>query len=321
MRILWFLLAFLVATPALANDKPFAAWLAELRQNARAMGISEETLNAAFKETAFIPDIIKLDRKQPEGTKTLPEYLANVISLERILEGKRLLLENKDVLAKMEKEYGVDKEIIIALWGIETSYGENTGNYSVVDALATLAYDGRRSDFFRGELINALKIIDADHIKAEEMSGSWAGAMGQCQFMPTSFLKYAVDSNRDGKRDIWNTTEDVFASIANYLKTEGWQFQGELAMPVLLPAHFDTKHTDIANTKPVAEWKRLGVTYNDGTPLEGSSEASVILVGRDADAVPYIVYSNYKTILKWNKSRYFATAVDMLAEELKNEIK
>jgi len=318
MRILWLLALLFVAQPAMANDMPFDEWLTRFRAEALEKGISSDTLDKALAQTQPIPDIIRLDRKQPEGTKTLPEYLETVITEGRIAEGKRLLEEYKDILLKVEAEYRVDKEVIVALWGIETSYGENTGNYSVVDALATLAYDGRRSQFFRDELINALKIIDEDHIDAEEMSGSWAGAMGQCQFMPTSFMKYAVDFNKDGRRDIWNTQEDVFASIANYLRSEGWKYHGEMAMPILLPDGFDSKHTDIATTKTIYEWKALGVRYNDDSALvDNGSRASVIMVGRDADAVPYIVYENYKVILKWNRSRYFATAVDMLTEELR----
>jgi len=318
MRILWFLL-LLAATPAMANDAPFGVWLLELREEAIAKGISKETVDVALATTAPVEGIIALDRKQPEGTKTLTEYLENVINLSRIEEGKRQLADHLETLNRIENKYGVDKEVIVALWGIETSYGENTGNYSVVDALATLAYDGRRSEYFRGELLNALRIIDAGHIAAEDMSGSWAGAMGQCQFMPTSFLKYAVDDNKDGRRDIWNTPEDVFASIAHYLKSEGWEKGQALAMPVLLPENFDPKLTEIALTKTAKEWSALGVTYNDGSPLPGGDDkpASVILVGKNADAVPYIVYNNYKTILKWNRSRYFATAVDMLSEEFK----
>lgn len=318
MRILWFLLVFFMAAPAMANEVPFDQWLQRLRQDARAQGISDQTIADALKDLQPIPDIIRLDRKQPEGTKTLPEYLENVVTEKRIADGKEMLSQYADALKKIEEKYGVDKEVIVALWGIETSYGENTGNYPVVDALATLAYDGRRSDFFRAELMNALKIIDEDHITYDEMSGSWAGAMGQCQFMPTSFLKYAEDFDGDGKRDIWNTPEDVFASIAHYLSSEGWKFHGEMAMPALLPPNFDMKLADINTVKTVHEWKKLGVTYNDDSPIVDSGlSASVIMVGRDADAVPYIVYDNYKVILKWNRSRYFATAVDMLAEEIR----
>lgn len=316
MRFLWlFLVVF--SFSASANDKPFDVWLSEFILEAGQVGVSKDTLNAAFAETAPISQIIELDRKQPEGTKTLSEYLDSAVSMKRIVDGKMLLADNLELLKKIEAEYGVDKEVIVALWGIETNYGENTGNFPVIDALATLAYDGRRSDYFRGELLNALKIIDAGHITAASMDGSWAGAMGQCQFMPTSFLKYAVDYDKDGKRDIWYTQADVFASIANYLKTEGWKKGEPLAMPINLPVGFDMALTDIAKTKPIREWKKLGVTYNDGSELTGNEDVSAIMVGKDADAVPYIVYNNFKVILKWNRSRYFATAVDMLSEELR----
>lgn len=309
----------LVATPALAKEQSFDAWLTGFKKDALAAGIKQSTIDAALAKTGPLSDVIKLDRKQPEGTKTWPEYYEAVVSAARIEDGRRLLAENDAVLTKIEQKYGVDKEVIVALWGIETNYGENTGNYSVVDVLATLAYEGRRREFFHDELINALKILDmGDHITLAEMSGSWAGAMGQCQFMPSSFLKYAVDYNGDGKRDIWNTSEDVFASIANYLASEGWKKDGEIAMPVILPPDFNKKFLDIKETRTTHQWRELGVTYNDDSPLvDNSIPASVILVGRDADAVPYIVYDNYKTILKWNRSRYFASAVDMLAEEIR----
>ncbi len=316
MRFLCVLL-LLLSTPAFATEESFDSWLAGFKKDALAKGIKAKTIDDALAKTAPIADVIKLDRKQPEGTKTLTEYLEVVLNSNRIEEGKKQLADNAKILAKIEKEFGVDKEVIVALWGIETSYGENTGNYSIVDVLATLAYEGRRRDFFHDELINALKILDDGHIALEEMSGSWAGAMGQCQFMPSSFLLYAVDYNKDGKRDIWSSTDDVFASIANYLKSEGWKHGGEIAMPINLPENFDMKLTDIKTTKTTHQWRELGVTYNDDSKLvDNALPASVIMVGRDADAVPYIVYDNYKVILKWNRSRYFATAVDMLSEEM-----
>lgn len=317
MRFLCIILCFF-STGAFANDKPFGMWLSEFKAEARAQGISQATIDEAFTGTAPIARIIELDRKQPEGTKTLSEYLEGAVNMTRIVQGKEMLVNNAELLAKVEATYGVDKEVIVALWGIETNYGENTGNFSVVTALATLAYDGRRSDYFRTELLNALRIIDADHIEASAMDGSWAGAMGQCQFMPTSFLKYAVDFNQDGKRDIWSTQADVFASIANYLKSEGWQKDVPLALPINLPTGFDETLADIKTTRSLREWKAMGITYNDDSPLPDSDDqVSVILVGRDVDAVPYIVYDNFKVILKWNKSRYFATAVDMLSEEIR----
>jgi membrane-bound lytic murein transglycosylase B len=232
-------------------DQAFQKWLTEFKQDALTKGISQQTLNEAFASTEPIDRVIELDRKQPESTLTLEEYLQKVVSAGRIRRGKELYNEHRAVLDKISAEYGVPGNYIVALWGIETSYGDNTGGFSVVDSLATLAYDGRRSEYFRSELINALKIIDADHIEAYDMDGSWAGAMGQCQFMPSSFLSYAVDYNHDGKRDIWNTQEDVFASIANYLHSSGWNNDEE---------------------------------------------------------------NNFNVLLKWNRSRYFATAVQKIAQ-------
>jgi membrane-bound lytic murein transglycosylase B len=238
-------------TVAHVPDQAFQNWLADFKSDALSKGISQQTLNEAFASTEPIDRVIELDRKQPESTMTLEEYLQKVVSAQRISQGKELYSENRALLDQISAEYGVPGNYIVALWGIETNYGNNTGGFSIVDSLATLAYDGRRSEYFRGELINALKIIDADHIDAIDMDGSWAGAMGQCQFMPSSFLSYAVDYNHDGKRDIWNTQEDVFASIANYLHSSGWNNDEE---------------------------------------------------------------NNFNVLLKWNRSRYFATAVQKIAQ-------
>lgn len=317
MRILGFLMC-LLATPAFANEMPYDSWLAAFKKEAATQGISSKTLDSAFSEKQPIADIIRLDRKQPEGTKTLYEYLEIVISDRRIADGIVRHSEHQSLLKKIEQEYGVDSEAIIALWGIETNYGENTGNYSVVDALATLAYDGRRSDYFRGELLNALKIIDAGNVTSDAMFGSWAGAMGQCQFMPSSYLRYAVDHNKDGKRDIWWTTEDVFASIANYLKSEGWKQGGEIAMPVILPANFSDTLMGHKIMRTTSEWSALGVKYNDGSKLVDNGEsASIVMIGSGSEEVPYIVYNNYKVLLRWNRSGYFVTGVDMLMEAIR----
>ncbi len=310
------------AYSAVADDlntvKDHKIWLDEFKKEASKQGISSEIFDKAFADFKPIAAIIALDRKQPEGTKTLSEYLEIMVNEQRVSEGRDKLAEYSEILKKIEAQYGVDREIIIALWGIETSYGENSGNYPVVDALATLAYEGRRSDFFRNELINALLMLEKKDIELEEMSGSWAGAMGQCQFMPSTYINYAVDYDGDGKRDIWNNTSDALASIANYLRAEGWKENGEIAMPVTLPEKFDLKLADINKQKPTHAWRKLGVTYSDGSALvENSLPSSIIMVGRAEDAVPYIVYDNYKVILKWNRSRYFATAVDLLAEEIR----
>lgn len=322
MRIFPYLfLLCLISSPALAqvevplNPKPFGLWLEELKQEAIKDGISQATLDDAFVETAPIERIVTLDRKQPESTLTLQQYLTNVVTPKRIAQGRKMLAENHELLAEVGKKYGVQPRFIVALWGIETGFGANMGGFEEVDALATLAYDGRRAEFFRGELIKALHILEQEHMQAIDMKGSWAGAMGQCQFMPTSFLKYAVDYDGDGKRDIWQNKGDVFASIANYLKSEGWSDATGWGRPVLLPAKFSDVQLDITQSKPIREWAHLGVRKADGKALPPQAiPASVIRVGEGDDAVPYMIYGNYKVLLKWNRSRYFATAVGMLAD-------
>jgi membrane-bound lytic murein transglycosylase B len=204
------------------NSKPFSEWLVDIREEAVSQGISKETLDSAFADVEPLEDIIELDRKQPEGKITLEEYIKRTVTSSRIKNGKNKLEENRTLLNEVAKKYSVPANVIVALWGVETSYGENTGYYNVINSLATLAYDGRRSDFFRKELLNALKIMDAEKLSIDSFEGSWAGAFGQCQFMPSSFLKFAVDFDKDGKRDIWFTEADIFASIANYLHSEGW---------------------------------------------------------------------------------------------------
>jgi membrane-bound lytic murein transglycosylase B len=318
---IFILLSFLSLTAACAQDAPnampFAEWLQELKQDAASQGISQATIDAAFADAKPDDRVIQLDRKQPEVTLTPVEYLEKVVTDRRIEDGRDKLEDNRELLEKIGKRYGVQPRFIVALWGIETNYGKNTGGFSTINSLMTLAFDGRRADFFRDELIKALKILDSEHMSPDDMQGSWAGAMGQCQFMPTSFLKFAKDYDGDGKRDIWNSLPDVFASIANYLKSSGWNDNEGWGRPVKLPKKFDKSLADIKQEKTLAEWQRLGVRKSDGSNLPAKAvKASLIMVGEDKDARPYLIYGNYKVLLKWNRSRYFATAVGTLADAL-----
>lgn len=218
IRTLFFVLIF----SASAQAKTYNDWYEDFLPKAKKAGIEESVVKAALKDITPNQRVIALDKKQPEHKLTLEEYLDKVINQSRINKGRALLRENKKLLNKISETFGVEPEYIIALWGIETSYGNNTGSFEVIPALATMAYEGRRRDLFERELIAAFKIIKEQEMEASELEGSWAGAMGQCQFMPSSYLSYAVDYDNDGKKDIWGTEEDVFASIANYLYTEGW---------------------------------------------------------------------------------------------------
>lgn len=301
-----------------ADDDGFARWLADVRREAKTQGISESVLSEALDAVFHDESIIALDRKQPESTLTYAQYHKKVLTDRRIKDGRAHYREYEELLEKTARHYAVDSQVIVALWGIETSYGEITGGFDVIEALATLAYDGRRSEFFRKELFNALHILEQGHIAPGAMYGSWAGAMGQCQFMPSSFLRFAADGDGDGHKDIWNTMPDVFASIANYLSQEGWVYSQPIAVAANVEKSLPESAYDIKQTMSLNHWRAKGVTPASGE-LDGELQASLVRVGDDADAPRYLVFNNYKVLLKWNRSRYFATTVGLLAEAIAKE--
>ncbi len=304
--------------PASASYPDFEAWLVDLRAEAAGIGIKPAVLDAAFDGVVPIPRIIELDRKQPEFTQTFEEYMANRITAKLVEEGRRYYGENREILERVGETFGVQPRFIVALWGVETRFGKYTGGFPVVAALATLAFDGRRSAYFRGELLDALTILDQGHIEVGEMMGSWAGAMGQSQFMPSSFLRYAIDFDGDSRRDIWTTKADVFASAANYLAQSGWRDDQTWGRKVSLPAGFDKGLADLDVVKRLSAWQALGVRREDGGDLpKRDLEASLVLPGGE-DGPAYVIYSNYRTILKWNRSNYFAVSVGHLADLIGN---
>lgn len=308
-------LSSVLTLPALANAEPFQSWLENVKQDARARGIRQEVLEHAFKGVEPDPKIIALDRKQPEVSMTFREYQKRVVSDQRIKEGRELYRKHRAVLERIGREFGVQPRFIVALWGIETSYGKITGNYHVVGALATLAYDGRRSEFFRDELMQALEILNIGDVTPDRMIGSWAGAMGQSQFMPSSFKQFAHDYNGDGRRDIWNTTEDVFASIANYLAKSGWNDDLTWGRVVKVPANFDKSLQGREVRKTVQEWQALGVRNPDGSHLPDKPLTASIVIPEGSHSA-YMVYDNYNVIMKWNRSIYFATSVGILSDKI-----
>jgi membrane-bound lytic murein transglycosylase B len=301
---------------AAAAEGDFYSFLAGLRREAAAQGIRASTIELALRNTEFLPHVIELDRKQPERQLTFSEYLEKVVTEQRMESARRELAENRVLLDGIWRRFSVEPRFIVALWGIESDFGKVMGNYAVASALATLAYDGRRSSYFRGELISALRIIDQGHIRADNMVGSWAGAMGQCQFMPSTFLGYAVDYDGDGRRDIWNDRADVLASIANYIARLGWRGGEGWGRAVMLPAGFDARYSGLEVKRPTGEWSRLGVRSVDAGPLLGR-EGEASLVMPDGDGGPaFLVYDNFRTIMRWNKSTYFAAAVGYLADSM-----
>ena len=309
--------ALMLFSPAAHADEDFDIWLREFAQEAVDKGLSVPTVEQALSGVRPIEQVLRLDRKQPESTITFDQYRQNVVTPTRVKKGKELYNKNRALLDRISNESGVPPQYIIALWGIETSYGENTGNFNVIPALATLAYDGRRSGYFKGELINALKILDQGHISLAQMKGSWAGAMGQNQFMPSSFLSYSADGDGDGKRDIWNSLPDVFASSARYLNEGGWRADQKWGREVSLPTSIPESFTGIENSRFVSEWKEMGVFLASGQPIPVTERTKAAIILPDGpDGPAFLVYDNYRVIMKWNKSLYFATSVGLLADRI-----
>ncbi len=304
-----------LSVPARA-DPGFDAWLEGVRQEARERGLKEATIESALSDISPIKRVVELDRRQPEFKLTLDRYLSRVVSKARIEKGRARLAEHGTLLKEISAKYKVQPRFIVALWGIETDFGRYLGGFPVIPALASLAYDGRRSAYFRKELFNALTVIDRGHIGAKDMMGSWAGAMGQNQFMPSSFLRYAVDYDGDGRRDIWGTHADIFASSANYLSKVGWRGDQTWGRKVRLPNGFDRALIGLKVRKGLRDWQRLGVRRPDGRDLPARNLRSSILLPGGADGSAYVVYDNFRAILRWNRSNLFATAVGSLADRI-----
>lgn len=307
-----------LAGPACAQGADFAQWLAGLRRDAAAQGVPAATLDQALGGVQPIPRVLELDQKQPESTLTLSRYLTNVVKPERIEKGRKLKLEHKALLHAVSDRYGVPPKVIMALWAVESGFGDTMGSFKVVDALATLAFDGRRPELFRGELISALKILGHGRFASDDLKGSWAGAMGQVQFMPSTYLRYAVNYEHEGQPDIWHRQGDVFASAANYLSTLGWKRDESWGREVELPARFDTGLIGLPVKRSVTEWGRLGVHRVGGGKLPASTIQGAIVQPDGAGGRAFLVYDNFRVIMKWNHSTYFAVAVNMLADGIGN---
>ncbi len=306
----------LAAIPAAQAQSPFEQWLDAVRADARAMGVSEATLDSALSNISPIERIIELDRRQPEGRLSFAEYLQRQTPDSRIERGRRLLEENRDLLAEIGAAYGVQPRFIVALWGMETSYGRYTGVYPVIEALATLAYDWGVGDYVRRELLNALRILDEGHIAITDMKGSWAGAMGQSQFMPSNFLSLAVDHDGDGRRDIWTTRADVFASAANFLAKAGWNDGVTWGRQVRVPDGFDATLAGLGSRLSLGEWQDLGIRRSDGRDLPRADVSASLVMPDGPDGTAYLVYQNYRALMNWNRSTYFATTVGILADRI-----
>lgn len=256
----------LFASSAFAHED-FNVWLTELRQEAISVGITEKTASAIVNHVEILPNVIELDRAQPEFVSPFLDYYQRRVDTFKITEGRKLLVQHAELLDKIEVQYGVPKALLVAFWGMESNYGRNQGNIDTLSALATLAYDGRRASFFRNQLLDAMHMVDTGNANVDQFVGSWAGAFGNMQFMPTTFITYAVDGDGDKKIDVINSQADAFASAANYLSQVGWQ-KGQPAMvEVQLPADFEWQTAQYTLRKPVSEWRKLGVNTMQASNL------------------------------------------------------
>ncbi|WP_319783941.1 lytic murein transglycosylase [Oceanisphaera sp. IT1-181] len=310
-------------TPA-ANTRPptateladFNTWRQQFRVQALNKGITPATFDAAFKGVKLDNQVIKLDSSQAEFTRQIWEYLDTATSTTRVTTGREKWKSLEKTLSAIEARYNVDAKVVVSVWGMETNYGSYRGNTSTIAGLATLAFEGRRRTFAEAELIGALKILQAGDVTPERMRGSWAGAMGHTQFMPTSYLQYAQDFNGDGKRDIWSEDPtDALASTAAYLARFGWQHKAPWGVEITLPQGFDYTTADQGNLKPVAYWRERGVKTINGQPLPDFGEAA-ILVPAGAHGPVFAIFKNFKVIRRYNNATSYAMAVGHLADKL-----
>jgi len=308
------------ATPAAATDEAtlqqgFTRWVASFRANARAAGIDDATLRAAFDDVRYLPRVVELDQAQPEFTRTVWDYLDSAVSTQRVGSGQDKLLQLRGEGEAAAARYGVPPAIVVAIWGLESNYGSNYGDIPTIDALATLGFEGRREAWARGQLLAALKILQSGDITRAQMIGSWAGAMGQTQFLPSNFLAYAVDADGDGRRDIWGSMADVVASTANFLARSGWQAGQPWGAEVQLPPGFDVGRADSDVRQPSTQWAAEGVRTPDGAPLPAFTDGAILLPA-GARGPAFLVGPNFRAILRYNNSTSYALAVGLLAQRL-----
>ncbi len=312
-----------------ASDKgSFEHYAESLKREALSKGYSKPLINEVFASLKHYKSAVVADKKQPEFTETLDTYLPKRISKQRIALARKYYKEHQQELEAIGQKYGVQPRFIVALWGLESSFGKIMGNYSVPSALATMAYDGRREAFFKNEFFLALDILQQGHVKLADMKGSWAGAMGQSQFMPSAFMSYAQDGDGDGHINIWQSRSDAFASIANYLKTRGWDNSQTWGREVKVPKDFDFSYVIPKGSKDrtqwlqwwaksersLAAWQTLGVRTTEGKALPTRDLKAALVMPDDEHGRVYLAYSNYQTLMHWNRSYYFVTSVGYLAD-------
>lgn len=295
----------------------FEQWVQGFAQRARAAGISDATVQRAFRGVRYNSDVIEKDRNQSEFVKPIWEYLDRAVSDKRIENGRDALRQHRRLLDRIEATYGVEREVVVAVWGLESSYGQNRGDIPVIEALATLAYDGRRGRFFEAQLIDALRIVQSGDVRPGNFTGSWAGAMGHTQFIPSSYQAFAVDFDGDGRRDIWSDDPgDALASTAAYLAKSGWQTGRPWGLEVALPAGFDFALTGENEQRSVADWQALGVRTAEGRALPDHGAAS-ILMPAGARGAAFLIFRNFRAIERYNAADAYVIAIGHLSDRLR----
>jgi membrane-bound lytic murein transglycosylase B len=298
-----------VSARAAADD--FDAWLVDLKAEAVAQGLRSETVEVALSQVRLLSKVVESDRSQPKAPTEFCDYMTRRLTPTRIRRGREMLAKHRRLLAGINADYGIPPRYIIALWGLETNFGDYVGDIPLFDALVTLARDPRRGSFFRKQIFGAIRIIDEGHHPVDGLNGSWAGATGQVQFMPTTFLAYAVDHDGDGRRDLWNSLPDAFASAANYLRRSGWRLGETWGRQVQLPGNFETK-----GSRSLAGWQKLGVRKVDGRDLPRARRTAMLVQPMRTRDLAFLAYRNYHAFLAWNRSTFFAISVGALADEL-----
>lgn len=316
MKALIILLAML-AVPVFADEDPdFLHWKQEFRNEAVARGISDHTIARALADMQLLPRVIDLSTRQPEFTQTFLQYLAIRVTDKTLERGRLMYTDQQPLLRSLQEQYGVDAEVLLALWGLETTYGQNMGNVDLLSALATLAYEGRRKDFFKEQLLVLLSLMDSDSYATDSLQGSWAGAFGHMQFIPSTLQAYGLDADVDGVIDLRTSLADAMASAANYLSEVGWKPGEPIAIEVFLPADFNFAEAQLAKHKSIEEWIALGVIPAGTESFPQVTGQTSILIPQGYSGPAFMVFDNFDVIMDWNRSIHYALAVAQLSHRL-----
>ena len=312
-------LALLIASASInsayANEQ-FASCTAVLADKAKQEGVSQQTIDDVFPHLVHQDRVIELDRSQPEFVQTFPGYFSKRVTDWRTEKGKEMYAKHEELLHKLSDKYGVPPHYLLAFWGLETNFGSYKGKMPVLDSLATLACDKRRSKYFTQEFLVAVKLMEREKLQKEDMIGSWAGAMGHTQFMPSAYTHYAIDGDGDGQINLWASEEDALSSAANFLASLGWERSFRWGREVQLPENFDYQESGYKNRKPLSEWNAQGLKKADGSALGEDDTTAYVIVPAGHNGPAFIAYKNFRVIMRWNNSEFYAIAVGVLADRI-----